>query len=137
MGAEQPCRGSLREHLSLICTICIEGSPQLFDALLARLHQQSMLIFAMIALGHPKLALKPFQWLQESSRCFRVISSLEPLLDCSKTVYFHTTSNSWFRVKEPNYFRCWARRPSMIAALRLYSARSFNIATILRNLTVY
>ena len=26
-----------------------------------RLHQQSMLIFATIALGHPKLALEPFQ----------------------------------------------------------------------------
>jgi len=36
--------------------------------------QQSMLIFATIALGHPKSALEPFQRLRESSRTFfRVI----------------------------------------------------------------
>jgi len=47
--------------VSLMCTICIEGPPRQFDALLARLYQQSMLIFATIALS-PKSALKLFQW---------------------------------------------------------------------------
>ena len=47
--------------VSLMCTICIEGPPWQFDALLARLYQQSMLIFATIILDHPKSALEPFQ----------------------------------------------------------------------------
>jgi len=52
-----------------MCTICIEGLPRQFDALLAHLYQQSMLIFATIALDHPKSALESFQWLRRSSRC--------------------------------------------------------------------
>jgi len=48
------------------CMICIEGPSQQFDALLARLHQQSMLIFATLALSYPKSALDPFQ-LRKSS----------------------------------------------------------------------
>ena len=69
------------QRASLMCTICIEG-PRQFDALLARLHQQSMLIFATIALGHPKSAFEPFQRLQRSSRC--VLSS-----DSSSLAYWN------------------------------------------------
>ena len=70
------------QRASLMCTICIEGPPRQFDALLARLHQQSMLIFATIALGHPKSAFEPFQRLQGSSRC--VLSS-----DSSSLAYWN------------------------------------------------
>jgi len=56
--------------VSLMCTICIEGLPRQFDALLVRLYQQSMLIFAMVALGHPKSALELFQRLREFSHSF-------------------------------------------------------------------
>ncbi|EGI63374.1 hypothetical protein G5I_08245 [Acromyrmex echinatior] len=52
------------------------------STLLARLHQQSMLIFATIALGHPKSAFEPFQRLQGSSRC--VLSS-----DSSSLAYWN------------------------------------------------
>ena len=55
--------------VSLRCMICIESSPQQFNALLARLHQQSTLIFATIALGHPKSTLESFQRLRGFSRC--------------------------------------------------------------------
>jgi len=51
--------------VSLIYTTCIEGLPRQFDALLACLHQQSMLIFATIALDHPKSALESFQRIAE------------------------------------------------------------------------
>ena len=70
------------QRASLMCTICIESPPRQFDALLARLHQQSMLIFATIALGHPKSAFEPFQRLQGSSRC--VLSS-----DSSSLAYWN------------------------------------------------
>jgi len=114
-----------------MCTICIEGPPRQFDALLARLHQQSMLIFATIALGHPKwtlsttagvFAMRFFEW-------FFFAGILEPSLDCLKAVYL--AINDWFSgiYKELNYFRCWAK--AFIAAL-LYSVLDFNIVTILR-----
>ena len=67
--------------VSLMCTICIEGPPRQFDALFG-LHQKSMLIFATIALGHPKLALESFQRLRKSSRC--VLSS-----DSSSLIYWN------------------------------------------------
>ena len=56
----QPQRASV---VSLMCTICTKDPPRQFDTMLTRLHQQSMLIFATIALDHPKSAFEPFQWL--------------------------------------------------------------------------
>jgi len=83
--------------------------PRQFDALLARLHQQSMLIFATIALVHPKSALEPFQWLAVRSFEWLFLAGiLESSLDCF-AIFCHNVINNWSRVsKEPNYFRCWA-----------------------------
>ena len=67
MGAEASLRLVLTASasvVSLTCTNCIEDPLQQFDGLLARLHQQLMLIFATIVLGHPKSA---FQRLRGSS----------------------------------------------------------------------
>jgi len=61
--------------VSLMSTICIESLLRQFDALLARLYQQLMLIFATIALGHLKSALSTTAG---SSRC--VLSSDSSLL---------------------------------------------------------
>jgi len=48
------------EQLALMCMICIEDLPRQFDALLARLHPQLMLIFATIVLDLPKSTLGSF-----------------------------------------------------------------------------
>jgi len=65
MGAEasnSAYPGNLRERIFNVYEgICIKGPLRQFDALLACLHQQSMLIFATIALDHPKSALEPFE----------------------------------------------------------------------------
>jgi len=74
--------------------ICIEDLPWQFDTLLARLHQQSMLIFAMIALGHPKSALEPFNEFSGPRGAFYRVTLPRwhtGSLNYSKAVYFATT----------------------------------------------
>ena len=73
---------------------------------------------------------------------FRVTLSriLEPSLDCSKAVYkaleqsknSHNIINGWSPKNQIISYYYWARRPSMIMALRLYSALGFNITAILK-----
>jgi len=75
-------------------TICIQDSPQQFDVLLARLHQQSMLIFVTIVLGHPKSALEFFNNCRDPHGAFFRLFLAGPLLDCSKAVYIATTSKT-------------------------------------------
>jgi len=111
--------------------------PRQFDALLARLHQQSI-IFATIALGYPKSAFESFQWLRGSS-VFWVTLPRWHILDrwfVLKPYILQHHKWSWVS-KESNYgisvTECQAWRPSIIAVLRLCdSAFNFKIATISR-----
>jgi len=96
-----------------MCMICIEDLPPQFDALLARLHPQLMLIFATIVLDLPKSALGSFRPLQESSPCvlssdsfslaywnFRLI-----VLKHIFILFCHNIINGWSRIsKKSNYF---------------------------------
>ncbi|KYM77646.1 hypothetical protein ALC53_11988 [Atta colombica] len=132
-----PQRGHLSYLQSYLCTICIEGPPRQFDALFD-LHQKSMLIFATIVLGHPKLALESFQRLRESSQCvFSSDSSsliywnlglLKPYILPQRHKYLGYPKNRIIFVAERP-----ARRPSMFVALRLYLV----LSRPLENMTVY
>jgi len=96
-------------HIFNKCMICIEDPPQQFDALLVRLHQQSMLIFATLALSYPKSALEPFQL-----RKFSLVRSFEWLflagilklsLTILKPYIFCQHHNDWSReFREPNLY---------------------------------
>jgi len=117
MGAEQLGLSWQHQRASvvfLMCTIYIEDSLRQFDALLARLHQQSMLIFATDCPGSSEinawalsttvgiLAMRSFEWL-----FFAGI--LEPSLNCSKVRKFDCSNILPQRqFKESNYFHCWA-----------------------------
>jgi len=122
-----------------MCTICIESPSRQFDAL-ARLHQQSMLIFATVALSYSKSALESFQWLRGFSWCVLSNDSFSPvywnlhwivlksyiLPQRHKRLISEYPKNQIIFVAEGS-----ARRPSMIANLR-YTPHLVSILQILR-----
>jgi len=118
--------------VSLMYTICIEGLPRQFDALLARLHQQSMLIFVTIALGHPKSALEPFQDCRGPRSAFFQINLLESWTVLKPYILPQRHKRLISNPKNRIIAESPTQKSSIIAALQLYSAFGFNIATILR-----
>ena len=135
------CPGSLREHLSLICTICIKGSPRQFDALLIRLHQQSMLIFATIALGHQRLS--SFNDCGDPRGAFFRVTLprwkflLELSLDCSKTIYFANVINGWSGIQRTELFPLLSAQCEGLRWSRLFDYTWFQHRGCFDNMTIY
>jgi len=147
LGGQNGSRRATRLALTASESICrifnvydlYEGPSRQFDALLVRLHQQSMLIFVTIA--HPKM-FESFQRRRGSSRC--ILSS-----DSSSLAYWNLRwtilkpyilpqCHKRLISKEPNYFCCWALSAKAFdARLFDYSALGFNITTILRILWLF